>query len=218
MGVKINKGGNLGDSFAFAPALTPAAGNFSLTGAADHGDRREQRRPSRSSAMSAPAATPRRSRWRRRGAGYADRHHLPLHAGFQRLLHRADDGQRDHAGGGDHKDLAKGSVNLKVHLYEWVKCWYTNTLDTGTIKAKVLAPATDAGRFDHWSMAPSRPQVGDGGATGPDRLPGTHTVGGAAGTATDLANYTDASCTDTAHERCPTRTAASVDAGDAWDA
>ena len=33
------------------------------------------------------------------------------------------------AGQRGHQDLATGTVSLKVHYYEWVKCWYTNTRD-----------------------------------------------------------------------------------------
>ena len=99
----------------------------------------------------------------------------------------------------------------------------TNTRKTGTIKVtKVLAPAGDTGKFNLLIDGQAKAtDVGDGGTTGVQTvLPGTHTVGEAAGTATDLANY-DAtlSCTDTAHTSEPADMDGSVqvDAGDAWE-
>ncbi len=105
---------------------------------------------------------------------------------------------------------------------QW-ECVITNTRAVGTIKVtKALAPATDAGKFNLLIDGQAKAtDVGDGGTTGVQTvLPGAHTVGEAAGTATDLANY-DAtlSCTDTAHTNEPADTDGSVqvDAGDAWE-
>jgi hypothetical protein len=120
-------------------------------------------------------------------------------------------------------DLAKGKITFKLSLYEWVRCYVTNTRDTGTIKVtKVLAPATDAGKFNLLVDGQAKAtNVGDGGTTGVQTvLPGTHTVGESAGTATDLANYdSTTSCVDKAHAAKPADTDGSVQvaAGDQWE-
>ena len=99
----------------------------------------------------------------------------------------------------------------------------TNTRDTGTIKVtKVLAPATDAGKFNLLIDGQAKAtNVGDGGTTGVQTvLPGTHTVGEAAGTATDLANYDSTHLVRRhgAHEPSrPTRTAASRSTPATWE-
>ena len=89
-------------------------------------------------------------------------------------------------------DLAARKINFKLNWWEWVKCYVTNTRDTGTIKVtKKLVPATDSGKFNLLIDGQAKAtNVGDGGTTGTQTvLPGTHTVGEAAGTATDLSNY-----------------------------
>ena len=113
--------------------------------------------------------------------------------------------------------------NVAVGKGDQWECVITNTRGVGTIKVtKALAPATDTGVFNLLIDGQAKAtDVGDGGTTGVQTvLPGTHTVGEAAGTATDLANY-DAtlSCTDTAHTSEPADTDGSVqvDAGDAWE-
>jgi hypothetical protein len=224
--VKINKGGNLSDSFAFAPALTPAAGSFSLTGAADPSTVVAANKKTFSvecnvgsgcnTAPLAVAETPR--------AGYTLTDITCRYTqGSNGFSTEPTTANAVTPAAETTKDLAKGSVNLKVHLYEWVKCWYTNTLDTGTIKVtKVLAPATDAGKFNLLVDGTAKAtNVGNGGTTGVQTvLPGTHTVGEAAGTATDLANYDSAtSCVDTAHAAKPADTDGSVQVanGDTWE-
>jgi hypothetical protein len=103
----------------------------------------------------------------------------------------------------------------------WV-CTITNTRKTGTIKVtKALSPATDAGRFDLLvDGAAKATDVGDGGTTGAVAvLPGAHTVAEAAGTATDVANYTSTlACKDTAHGNAADDDGTlNVAAGDAWE-
>jgi hypothetical protein len=103
----------------------------------------------------------------------------------------------------------------------WV-CTITNTRKTGTIKVtKALSPATDAGRFNLLvDGAAKATDVGDGGTTGAVAvLPGAHTVAEAAGTATDLANYTSTlACKDTAHGNAADDDGTlNVAAGDAWE-
>ena len=122
-----------------------------------------------------------------------------------------------------HPAPADTDGNVAVAKGDQWECVITNTRKTGTIKVtKVLAPAGDTGRFNLLIDGQAKAtDVGDGGTTGVQTvLPGTHTVGEAAGTATDLANY-DAtlSCTDTAHTSDPADMDGSVqvDAGDAWE-
>ncbi len=103
----------------------------------------------------------------------------------------------------------------------WV-CTITNTRKTGTIKVtKALSPATDAGRFNLLvDGAAKATDVGDGGTTGAVVvLPGAHSVAEAAGTATDLANYTSTlACKDTAHGNAADDDGTlNVAAGDAWE-
>ena len=120
-------------------------------------------------------------------------------------------------------DLAARKINFKLNWWEWTKCYVTNTRDTGTIKVtKKLVPATDGGKFNLLIDGQAKAtNVGDGGTTGVQTvLPGTHTVGEAAGTATDLSNYdSSTSCVDKAHTAKPADTDGSlaVAKGDQWD-
>jgi len=103
----------------------------------------------------------------------------------------------------------------------WV-CTITNTRKTGSITVtKKLVPASDAGRFNLLVDGQAQAtDVGDGGTTGAVTvLPGTHSVGEAAGTATDLANYTSSlSCKDAAHGNAADDDGTlDVGAGDAWE-
>lgn len=120
-------------------------------------------------------------------------------------------------------DVATRKINFKLNWWEWTKCYVTNTRDTGTIKVtKKLVPATDGGKFNLLIDGQAKAtDVGDGGTTGVQTvLPGTHTVGEAAGTATDLSNYdSSTSCVDKAHTAKPADTDGSlaVANGDQWD-
>jgi hypothetical protein len=120
-------------------------------------------------------------------------------------------------------DLAARKINFKLNWWEWTKCYVTNTRDTGTIKVtKKLVPATDSGKFNLLIDGQAKAtNVGDGGTTGVQTvLPGTHTVGEAAGTATDLSNYdSSTSCVDKAHTAKPADTDGSlaVAKGDQWE-
>jgi hypothetical protein len=122
-------------------------------------------------------------------------------------------------------DLAIGEITFKLKVWEWVKCWVTNTKNpppTGTIKVtKALSPATDAGRFNLLVDGTAKAtDVGDGGTTGVVTVPtGNHTVGEAAGSGTNLANYTSSlACVDTAHGNAADNDGTlNVAAGDAWE-
>jgi hypothetical protein len=120
-------------------------------------------------------------------------------------------------------DLGARKINFKLNWWEWVKCYVTNTRDTGTIKVtKSLVPATDGGKFNLLIDGQAKAtDVGDGGTTGVQTvLPGTHTVGESAGTGTDLADYdASTSCVDKAHAAKPADTDGSlaVAKGDQWE-
>ena len=108
-----------------------------------------------------------------------------------------------------HGGPADTDGNVQVDKGDQWECVITNTRKIGTIKVtKELAPATDSGKFNLLIDGQAKAtDVGDGGTTGVQTvLPGTHTVGEAAGTATDLANYDSTlSCRDTAHPSDPGR-------------
>jgi hypothetical protein len=120
-------------------------------------------------------------------------------------------------------DLAARKIDFKLDWWEWTKCYVTNTRDSATIKVtKQLVPATDGGKFNLLIDGQAKAtDVGDGGTTGAQTvLPGTHTVGEAAGTATDLSNYdSSTSCVDKAHTAKPADTDGSlaVANGDQWE-
>jgi hypothetical protein len=120
-------------------------------------------------------------------------------------------------------DLAARKITFKLNWWEWVKCYVTNTRDTGTIKVtKKLVPATDGGRFNLLIDGVAKAtDVGDGGTTGVQTvLPGNHTVGEAAGTGTDLADYdSTTACVDKAHAAKPADTdgTVAVAKGDQWE-
>jgi hypothetical protein len=122
-----------------------------------------------------------------------------------------------------HGGPADTDGNVQVDKGDQWECVITNTRKVGTIKVtKKLAPVTDGGRFDLLIDGQAKASnVGDGGTTGVQTvLPGAHTVGEAAGTGTDLANYDSSlSCLDTAHPSDPADTdgTVQVDQGDAWE-
>ena len=120
-------------------------------------------------------------------------------------------------------DLAARKITFKLNWWEWVKCYVTNTRDTGTIKVtKKVVPATDGGKFNLLIDGVAKAtDVGDGGTTGVQTvLPGNHTVGESAGTGTDLADYdSTTSCVDKAHAATPADTdgTVAVAKGDQWE-
>ena len=224
---KINQGGDPNDTFAYHPALTPAAGDFALKGGQtssafsvecninhpNHDTKCTSKWGSvtlqfTEAAKPGYTLTDITCRYTQGSTGYAAE---PTTSSAVKPASEVT------------KDLAAGTVNLKVHYYEWVKCWYTNTRDTGTIKVtKELVPATDGGKFNLLIDGQAKAtNVGDGGTTGVQTvLPGTHTVGESAGTATSMADYdSSTSCVDKAHAAKPADTDGSlaVAKGDQWE-
>jgi hypothetical protein len=224
--VKVNQGGDQGDTFNFHPTLTPAAGDFSLKGGQTsatysvecnvdrpgHGTEctsRWQNVTLKFAELAKPGykLTDITCRFTQGSSGYA------LEPTTSSALKPASEVTTD---------LANGTVSLKVHYYERVKCWFTNTRDSTIKVTKALAPATDSGKFNLLVDGQVKAtNIGDGGTTGVQTVaPGTHTVGESAGTATDLANYdSTTSCVDKAHAAKPADTDGSVQvaAGDQWE-
>jgi hypothetical protein len=119
-------------------------------------------------------------------------------------------------------DPATRKITFKLDWWEQIKCEVTNTRDSTIKVTKVLAPATDGGKFNLLVDGQAKAtNVGNGGTTDVQTVAaGTHTVGESAGTATDLANYdSTTSCVDKAHAAKPADTDGSVDvaAGDQWE-
>jgi hypothetical protein len=228
---KINNGGNPSDTFTFQPTLTPSASSFSLKG----GD--SSSIYSIECNIDRPGHSGECSRW-----GYPTLKFTEQQKSGYTLTDitcRYTQGTSGYAAAVTTsspvkpssevtKDLANGTVSLKIHWYEQVKCWFTNTKNTppppptGTIKVtKKLVPASDSGKFNLLiDGAVKAANVGDGGTTGTQTVnTGNHTVGESAGTGTSLSNY-DAtlSCVDKAHgAAADTDGTVKVDAGDAWE-
>jgi prealbumin domain-containing protein len=228
---KINNGGNPADTFTFHPSLTPTASDFTLKG----GD--SSSLYSIECNIDRPGYGSECSKWgyptlkfsEQQKSGYT----------LTDITCRFTQGTSGFASAVTTtsavkpssevtKDLANGSVSLKVHWYEQVKCWFTNTKNTppppptGTLKVtKKLVPATDGGKFNLLIDGVAKAtNVGDGGTTGTQTVnTGAHTVGESAGTSTSLSNYDSTlSCVDKAHGGAPDNDGSvQVDAGDAWE-
>jgi hypothetical protein len=228
---KINSGGNPADTFTFHPSLTPSASDFTLKG----GD--SSSLYSIECNIDRPGHSGECSRW-----GYPTLKFTEVAKSGYTLTDitcRFTQGTSGYAGAVTTtsavkpssevtKDLANGSVSLKVHWYEQVKCWFTNTKDTppppptGTIKVtKKLLPATDGGKFNLLIDGVAKAtNVGDGGTTGTQTVAiGSHSVGEAGGTGTSLLDYDSSlTCVDKAHGGAADNDGmVQVDAGDAWE-
>jgi hypothetical protein len=227
---KINNGGDPSDTFTFHPSLTPSASDFTLKG----GD--SSSIYSIECNIDRPGNAGECSRW-----GYPTLKFTEVSKSGYTLTDitcRYTQGTSGYAAAVTTtsaikpssevtKDLANGSVSLKVHWYEQVKCWFTNTKNTppppptGTIKVtKKLLPATDGGKFNLLiDGAVKAADVGDGGTTGTQTVSiGSHSVGESGGTGTSLLDYTSSlSCVDKAHGGSDNDGSVQVDAGDAWE-
>jgi hypothetical protein len=87
-----------------------------------------------------------------------------------------------------------GPLTVPVTSGSDVVCVISNTRETGKVEVlKLLDPDTDPGKFNlqiDGTTDPDATDVGDSGSTGEETLnTGDHTVGEAAGTDTDLADY-----------------------------
>jgi hypothetical protein len=226
---KINDGGNASDTFTFHPSLTPSVSDFTLQG----GD-------------SSPTYSVECNIDRSDYPGECSQWHYPTlrfteqqTAGYTLTDITCRYTQGTSTWGAAvttsspvkpssevTKDLANGSVSLKVHWYEQVKCWFTNTKDTpppptGTIKVtKKLVPATDSGKFNLLIDGVAKASdVGDGGTTGTQTVAiGQHTVAESAGTGTSLSDYdASLSCVDKAHGGTDNDGSLQVDQDEAWE-
>jgi hypothetical protein len=224
---KINQGGDPNDTFSFHPTLTPSVSDFSLKGGQSSAILQIECNIDR------PGHANECSRWGYPALKFTEQ----AKPGYTLtdITCRYTQGTSGFGAAPTTsspikpasevtKDLANGTVSLKVHWYEWVKCWYTNTKqpDTGTITViKKLAPSTDPGKFNLQVDGQTKAiDVGDGGTTGAQTVTtGTHTVGESAGTGTNLADYDAAlSCVDKAHAGSTDNDGTlTVGKGDAWE-
>src|SRR5215216_5885687 len=225
---KINNGGAPSDTFTFHPSLTPSASDFTLMGGGSSSIYSIECNIDR------PGYSGECSRW-----GYPTLRFTEVAKSGYTLTDitcRFTQGTSGYASAVTTtsavkpssevtKDLANGTVSLKIHWYEQVKCWFTNTKNTprptGTIKVtKKLVPATDSGKFNLLiDGAVKAANVGDGGTTGTQTVDtGVHTVGESAGTGTSMSNYDSTlTCVDKAHGGSDNDGSIQVDAGDAWE-
>ena len=219
--VKINQGGNQNDTFTFHPSLTPSAGDFSIKAGEAN---------SKTLSVECNVGTSCVQRWGQLTQTISEN---PT-SGYSltAVTCRHTQGTSNWAGEPDTSsqidgdttvDVAAGQISFGLNWWEWVKCYVTNTRDTGTIKVikKVVAPAGDTGRFNLLvDGAAKATNVGDGGTTGDVSVTtGSHTVGETAGTATSLSDYSaSTACVDTAHPGGPADTdgTVSVAKGQHW--
>jgi hypothetical protein len=182
---KVNQGGNPNDSFAFHPSFTPSASDFSLKGGETSnaylvycnidrtGKSGECQNNQATISVTEQPAT-----------GYT----------LTDVTCRYTQGYSDFAGPPDSsspvkpanevtKDLASGTVTLKVHYYEWVLCTYTNTYNTpptttppGTTPPTTTTtppgstgtqPASTSGTTPQIQVSPARVRPGSARMSGP---------------------------------------------------
>ena len=217
--VKINQGGDQNDTFTFHPSLNPTASDFSIkAGEAS----RKTLQVECNTGGNCPAGLS-QTITERPASGYTMTavvcRHTQGSGGWPYEPTSNSDLDTDTTA-----DLATGEIVFKLKVWEWVKCWVTNTKNappTGTIKVtKALSPATDAGRFNLLVDGQAKAtNVGDGGTTGVVTVAaGNHTVGESAGTGTDLASYSSSlSCTNTKGGATDSDGVLAVAAGDAWE-
>jgi hypothetical protein len=188
---KVNQGGNPSDTFSFHPAVTPSASDFSIQGGQSSSPLQIECNIDRSS-----------------HDGECSQWHYPTlqvaeqpKAGYTltNITCRFTQGSSAFdvepttsspvkPAGEVTTDLATGTVSLKVHWYEWVKCWYTNTKapDTGTPPPTTTPPVTPPVAQPvanpqpvvnpQIQVSPSRVRAGSAKLRGPSGCPTTHVV------------------------------------------
>jgi hypothetical protein len=224
---KINNGGDPNDQFSFKPTLMPTAGTFSLKGGQSSSIFSVEcniDRPGHSGEC-ATWGYPTLKFTEQQTPGYTLTDITCRYTqGTNGYGAAVTTGSPLKPAGEVTKDLAAGTVSLKIHWYETVKCWFTNTKNpppTGTIKVtKSLVPSTDSGRFNLLiDGATKAGNVGDGGTTGVVTVPaGTHTVGESAVAGTSLSDYSSTlSCTNTKGGATDSDGVLAVANGDAWE-
>jgi uncharacterized repeat protein (TIGR01451 family) len=222
--VKNNVGGPATDTFEFGPTYVPAKANFSIKG----GEANKNTTQVECNVGSSCA------KWNYPAESVSE---LPKSGytltGINCYHEQGYNSWPSEPTTGSSKDtdttVSGSKIDLKLKMWEWVKCYVTNTRDQGQIEVTkhVVAPYGDTGKFNLLvDGAAKAPNVGDGGTTGWQTVDtGTHSVGESAGTATSLSDY-DAgiACKDTAygHTGVYTTTGTSlagltVGKGDKWD-
>jgi hypothetical protein len=223
--VKVNQGGNQNDAFTFDTNLNPAQNpNWFAIKAGDANEKTYQVECNATSECIQHWGASTQTVTERTASGYTLTGIDCRHTGGATGDHsfKSEPTLASQADADTTASVATRKMDFKLNWGEWTKCWVTNTRDSTIKVTKVLAPATDAGRFNLLvDGAAKATNVGDGGTTGVQTVAaGTHTVGESAASGTDLANYdSTTSCVDKAHAAKPADTDGSVQvaAGDQWE-
>jgi hypothetical protein len=221
--VKVNQGGDQNDAFTFDTHLTPSPSPSSFSIKAGESNRKTfQVECNAQSACTQRWGSLTQTISERTASGYTLTDVTCRHTGSSAGW-GSEPTQSSYLDSDTTFDAATSKITFKLDWYEWTKCWVTNTRDTGTIKVvkKVVAPAGDTGKFNLLVDGTAKASnVGDGGTTGDVSVTtGSHTVDESAGTATNLADYSQStSCVDTAHPSDPAVNGKTVqvDKGDHW--
>jgi hypothetical protein len=223
--VKVNNGGPAADTFTYHPVLSPATSDFSIK-AGEANSATYQVECNVGSVC---------SRWNYPEESVTE---LPKAnytlTGIACYHTQGTNGFGSQPTGSSPADtdttVAGSKINFKLNVWEWVKCYVTNTYDQGKLELKKsLVPATDAGRFDLHGEGPTQVDahnVGDGGGTSQMVNVGTYKVSELASSTspTKLGDYHSwVHCEDKAHPSRPSVDAAStyvggivVNKGDYW--
>jgi hypothetical protein len=139
--VKINQGGNANDSFAFDPDLAPAQQDFSLKG----GEQQTYDVECNNDSSSGMCST-----WHYPALSVSEKPTPGYELKDIKCVHKQGSGDWPHepsstSPSDDDTTVAGSTINLKVNLWEWVKCYVTNvpkSPDNPQIQVVKDGPAT----------------------------------------------------------------------------
>jgi hypothetical protein len=188
---KVNQGGNANDTFTFHPSVTPSASDFSIKGGESSSALQIECNIDR------PNQPNECSRW---GYPTLEVTEQPK-PGYTLTDITCRFTQGTSAFGVEPttsspvkpasevtKDLTTGTVSLKVHWYEWVKCFYTNTKqpdkatppppaeEPPTNTPPVTPPVVQPAVSPQIKVSPSRIKPGSAKLSGPRGCPTTNVV------------------------------------------
>jgi hypothetical protein len=144
---KVNQGGNPNDSFAFHPSFTPTASDFSLKG----GETSQAYdvycnidRPNKGAECTGQGGDKiTLSVTEQPTSGYKLTDITCRYTqGYNSFASQPGPSSSVKPASEVTKDLANGTVTLKVHYYEWVLCTYTNTYTPPTTPPPTTPPTT----------------------------------------------------------------------------
>jgi hypothetical protein len=186
---KVNQGGNPSDTFSFHPSVTPSASDFSIQGGQSSSALQIECNIDR------PSAPNECSKWGYPTLQVAEQPKpgYTLTDITCRFTQGSSDFGAEPTTSSPVKpasevttDLATGTVSLKVHWYEWVKCWYTNTKQPDTTTPPpptttpppptTTPPASQPAANPQIQVSPSRIKAGSAKLRGPSGCPTTHVV------------------------------------------